>query len=108
MEDISTTQNEEIDFSKELADNEYITNIKLDFGTVDVGFQSENDSLIFAKVNSKVKRDDIFENKVTLTSNYNGQYLVKDSSWKTKKKEKINKKNSIIDENKTIIKYVVK
>ena len=84
MEDISTTQNEEIDFSKELADNEYITNIKLDFGTVDVGFQSENDSLIFAKVNSKVKRDDIFENKVTLTSNYNGQYLVKDSSWKTK------------------------
>ena len=84
MEDISTTQNEEIDFSKELADNEYITNIKLDFGTVDVGFQSENDASIFAKVNSKVKRDDIFENKVTLTSNYNGQYLVKDSSWKTK------------------------
>src|SRR5699024_4215300 len=34
FEDLSTTNSEEIDFSKELSDNEYITNIKIDFGTV--------------------------------------------------------------------------
>ena len=69
--------------SKEIASNEYITNLKLDFGTVDVGFKTENESIIKAKVNSNVKRDDIFENKVVLTSNYKGYNLNKPSSWKT-------------------------
>ena len=84
MEDISTSQNEEIDFSKELKENEYITNIKLEFKKVEVGFQNEQDTSIFAIVNSNVKRDDKFENKVTLTSNYNDHKLTKDSSWETK------------------------
>ena len=83
LEDISTNISEEIDFSKELSSNEYVTNIKLDFGTVDVGFKTENDAIIKAKVNSEVKRDDVFENKVLLTSNYKGFNLSKPSSWKT-------------------------
>ena len=83
LEDISTNISEEIDFSKELSSNEYVTNIKLDFGTVDVGFKTENDAIIKAKVNSEVKRDDVFENKVLLTSNYKGFNLSKTSSWKT-------------------------
>ena len=83
LEDISTNISEEIDFSKELSSNEYVTNIKLDFGTVDVGFKTENDAIIKAKVNSNVKRDDVFENKVLLTSNYKGFNLSKPSSWKT-------------------------
>lgn len=84
LEDVSTTNTEEIDFSKELSDNEYITNIKLDFGTVDVGFETQEETYLYAKVNSNVKRDDVFENKVTLTSNYKGYNLIKQSSWKTK------------------------
>lgn len=84
LEDISTTNAEEIDFSKELSDNEYITNIKLDFGTVDVGFKSEKETSLYAKVNANVKHDDLFENKVTLTSNFKGYHLSKQSSWKTK------------------------
>ena len=83
LEDVSSKTAEEIDFSKELTGDEYITNIKIDFGTVDVGFKTENDAIIKAKVNSNVKRDDIFENKVLLTSNYKGFNLSKPSSWKT-------------------------
>ena len=84
FEDLSTTNSEEIDFSKELSDNEYITNIKIDFGTVDVGFKSETETSIYAKINSNVKRDDVFENKVSLTGTYKEYNLTKDSSWKTK------------------------
>lgn len=83
-EDLSTINPEEIDFSKELADNEYVTNIKLDFGTVQVGFKSETPVSIYTKVNPEVKRDDLFENKVTLTGNYRGYQINKQSSWKTK------------------------
>ena len=83
LEDISCKISEEVDFTKELVDNEYITNIKLDFGTVDVGFKTENETIIKAKVNSNVKRDDIFENKVVLTSEYKGYKLSKLSSCKT-------------------------
>ena len=83
LEDVSTKISEEIDFSKELSSNEYVTNIKLDFKSVDVGFKTENDAIIKAKVNSNLKRDDVFENKVLLTSNYKGFNLSKPSSWKT-------------------------
>ena len=83
LEDISTKSDEEFDLSKELASNEYITNIKLDFGTVQSGFKTENDTILYAKVLDTVKRDDIFENKVNLTGNYKGHVLNKQSSWKT-------------------------
>lgn len=83
LEDVSSKVDEEVDFSKELSSDEYITNIKIDFGTVDDGFKTENETIIKAKVNSNVKRDDIFENKVLLTSNYKGFNLSKPSSWKT-------------------------
>ena len=83
LEDASSKTAEEIDFSKELSSDEYVTNIKIDFGTVDIGFKTENEAIIKAKVNSNVKRDDIFENKVLLTSNYKGFNLSKPSSWKT-------------------------
>ena len=83
LEDVSSKIAEEVDFSKELASDEYITNIKIDFGTVDIGFKTENETIIKAKVNSNVKRDDIFENKVLLTSNYKGFNLSKPSSCKT-------------------------
>lgn len=84
FEDINTKNSDEIDFSKELSDNEFITNIKLDFGTAEVGFKSNDDTLIFAKVNSNIKSGDIFENKVCLQASYKGYNLSKSSSWKTK------------------------
>ena len=84
LEDINTKNSNEVDFTNELSDNEYVTNIKLDFGSVDVGFKSEEDTLIFANVNSNVKSGDVFENKVCLQSSYKGYNLSKYSSWKTK------------------------
>lgn len=84
FEDINTKNSDEIDFSKELSDNEFITNIKLDFGTAEVGFKSNDDTLIFAKVNSNIKSGDIFENKVCLQASYKGYNLSKSSNWKTK------------------------
>lgn len=84
FEDINTKNSDEIDFSKELSDNEFVTNIKLDFGTVDIGFKNEENTLIFANVNSNVKSGDIFENKVHLQSIYKGYNLSKSSNWKTK------------------------
>ena len=84
LEDISTKSSEEIDLKKELADNEYITNIKLEFGTVKKGFKTENTTKLYAKVNEGVENNSEFENKVSLKSNYKGYNLEKTSKWKTK------------------------
>ena len=84
LEDLSTLKAEEIDLSKELKDDEYITNIKLDFGTVDFGFQNNDKTLLYANVKQDAKRDELFENKVILSGNYKGKSLSKDSSCKTK------------------------
>ena len=83
LEDVSSKISEEVDFSKELSSDEYVTNVKLDFGTVDIDFKTENEAVIKAKVNSNLKRDDVFENKVNLTSEYKGYKLDKTSSCKT-------------------------
>lgn len=83
LEDISCKENAEIDFSKELAENEYITNIKLDFNRVNVGFKTEESSEIFAKVKDEVKSKEIFENTVCLSSNFKGINLFEQAKWKT-------------------------
>ena len=83
LEDISCKENAEIDFSKELAENEYITNIKLDFNKVNVGFKTEESSEIFAKVKDEVKSKEIFENTVCLSSNFKGINLFEQAKWKT-------------------------
>lgn len=84
LEGLDTKKSEEIDFSKELSSNEYITSIKIDFGTVNAGFSSDQEMSLFAKVNSDVKRDDVFQNTAILTGKYNGIDVIKDSTWKTK------------------------
>ena len=73
-----------MDFSKELADGEYITNIKLDYGKVNAGFESAFETKVLAKVNSNVKNGGEFENKVTLNGNYKGYNLTRESKWITK------------------------
>ncbi len=84
LEDLNTKYNETIDFTRELKENEYLTFIKLDFGTIEIDFQNEEKSKIYAKVNENIKRDDIFINNVSLSSNYKGQTLKKEDKWETK------------------------
>lgn len=83
LEDISSEENYEIDFTQELADNEYITAIKMEFGDVDVGFCSNENPHIDATVKLSVKSEASFVNSATIKGECEG-YKVKDSSkWKT-------------------------
>ena len=84
MEGLNSFENYKIDFEKELADNEYVTDIKLEFGTVDVGFNSNENPHLFAKIKDTVKSGDTFINRVDISGEIN-RYKVKDKSkWKTK------------------------
>ena len=83
LEDLSNKENTEIDFSKELAENEYVTAIKLDFGTVNKGFKSEEKTELKATVNHNVKSKDTFENMVRIEGNHKGYKVQDESKWKS-------------------------
>lgn len=84
-DNLSTKVNNYIDFSNlELEADEYVTEFKADFGTVDVGFESVINPYIFVRVNSDVQNDDIFTNK-TRIEGYNKTYMVWDEDDHTTK-----------------------
>ena len=68
---LSTTVNNYIDLTNiELEEDEYITEIKLYFGSVDVGFKSEENVQLFAVVKDNVQNRDKFTNKTTLVGKH--------------------------------------
>lgn len=84
-DNLNTKINNYIDFSNlELEADEYVTDFKADFGTVDVGFESVINPYIFVRVNSNVQNDDIFTNK-TRIEGYNKTYMVWDEDNHTTK-----------------------
>ena len=84
-DNLNTQVNNYIDFSKlELEADEYVTEFKADFGTVDVGFESVINPYIFVRVNSNVQNDDTFTNK-TRIEGYNKTYMVWDEDNHTTK-----------------------
>ena len=84
-DNLNTQVNNYIDFLKlELEADEYVTEFKADFGTVDVGFESVINPYIFVRVNSNVQNDDIFTNK-TRIEGYNKTYMVWDEDDHTTK-----------------------
>ena len=83
MEDLNSKENYEIDFELELADNENLTEIKIEFNTVDVGFCSNENPHIFANIKSEVKSETTFCNIAKITGEYDGYQLTKQSKWKT-------------------------
>ena len=84
-ENLNTQENHYIDFTNiELGENEYVTEFKLDFGTVDVGFTSVEKPELFVKVKSTVKNDDTFTNK-TKVDGYHKTYYVWDEDDHTTK-----------------------
>ena len=83
MEDLNSKENYEINFDEELAQNEYLTEIKLEFGTVDSGFSSNENPHIFATIKNDVKSESTFTNVANVSGNYE-EYKVHDKSkWKT-------------------------
>lgn len=84
-ENLSTQVNNYIDFAEiELDEDEYVTEFKAEFGTVEVGFESVINPYIFVRVNSDVKNDDTFTNK-TQVEGYNKTYKVWDNDDHTTK-----------------------
>lgn len=84
-EDLNTQVNNYIDFSSiKLEEGEVITEFKVDFGTVDIGFESVINPYIFVTVNSNVKNEDAFTNK-TRIEGYNDEYMVWDEDDHTTK-----------------------
>jgi len=84
-DNLNTQVNNYIDFSNlELEVDEYVTEFKADFGTVDVGFESVINPYIFVRVNSDVNNDDVFTNK-TRIEGYNKTYMVWDEDDHTTK-----------------------
>ena len=83
MEDLKSVENYEIDFSKELADNEYVTEIKLEFETVDVGFSSNENPHLFAKIKSNLKSETTFTNTAKVLGQFQGKEVEHNSSFKT-------------------------
>ena len=83
MEDLNSKENYEINFDEELAQNEYLTEIKLEFGTVDSGFSSNENPHIFATIKNVVKSESIFTNVANVSGNYEDYKVHDNSKWKT-------------------------
>ena len=84
-DNLNTQVNNYIDLSDlGLESDEYITEFKVDFGTVDAGFESVINPYIFVRVNSNVKNDDTFTNKTRIEGN-NKTYMVWDEDEHTTK-----------------------
>ena len=83
-ENLNSKVNNFVDFEEiELQEGEIITDYKLEFGTVPVGFKAETTPFMFAKVKSTVKADDKWTNKVSLTATYLDVKLEDKDDWTT-------------------------
>lgn len=83
-ENLNSKVNNFVDFEEiELQKGEIITDYKLEFGTVPVGFKAETTPFMFAKVKSTVKADDKWTNKVSLTATYLDVKLEDKDDWTT-------------------------
>ena len=80
----NTQKNNYIDFtSVELEDDEYITDFKVEFGTVMPRFEAVEKPFIFAKVLPTVEPDDRWVNYTSLTGNYKEHELEDKAEWPT-------------------------
>lgn len=84
-DNLNTQANNYISFTDlQLEDDEYVTEFKVDFGTVGIGFESVEKPQLFVNVKSIVKNDDVFTNR-TRIEGYNKTYLVWDEDDHTTK-----------------------
>lgn len=81
----NTLKNNYIDFTKiELDEDEFITDYKIEFGTVMPGFEAIEKPFIFTKVLPTVKSEDKWVNHTSLTGNYKEHKLEDKAEWTTK------------------------
>ena len=91
-ENLSTTQNVIIDLTKlELKDTEKIEQIKIEFGSVEIGFESNINPKLYCEVNENVNKNEEFINITILTGNFE-EYELEDKSEVITKIYEIKKK----------------
>lgn len=73
----------EIDLSKGLQKDEYITDLKYEFAKVPVGFREVEKPFLYAKVNSNVKKDEQFTNILTVGGRYDMQTIKSEDKFTT-------------------------
>lgn len=84
-DNLNTQVKNYIDFTTlELEEDEYVTEFKAEFGTVDIGFTSIENPQLFVKVKSTVKNEDTFTNE-TKVDGYHKTYYVWDEDNHTTK-----------------------
>lgn len=80
----STKTNNYVDFkSIELAEDEYITDYRLNFGTTQPGFKEEEKPFILVRVNDGLSKDTIFTNFTTVGGTYLEKEVTESSKWST-------------------------
>ena len=71
QDNLSTKVNNEIDFSNlELADDEYVTEFQLRFGTVKIGFSNIEKMTVTTKAIEGLEKDSVFDNNVNVQGTY--------------------------------------
>lgn len=89
VENLSTQINNYIDFANlQLEEDEYVTDFKVEFGTVDIGFENVVKPYIFTTVNSNVEEDDTFTNKTRIEGENSGIVVWDEDDHTTKIYEK--------------------
>ena len=73
----------EIDLTKGLQKDEYITDLKYEFDRVGVGFREVEKPFIYAKVNSNVKKNEQFTNILTVGGKYDMQTVKHEDRFTT-------------------------
>ena len=85
LQNYNTQVNNYIDFTKVVLDeDEYITDYKIEFGTVMSGFEAVEKPFIFCKVLPTVKAEDRWTNYTSLTGNYKEHKIEDKAEWTTK------------------------
>lgn len=86
---MNTQTNNYINFANlDLEADEYVTEFKLEFGKVDVGFSSVEKPQLFVKVKESVKADDTFTNKTKVEGYHKTYYVFDEDDHTTKVYEK--------------------
>ena len=82
--DLDSTVNHYINLRNlPLNEDETVTDIKIDFGTVPAGFEATTPPFIFTKVNNDVERTDEWVNRCMLIGEYEDLKLTNTAEWKT-------------------------
>lgn len=94
IKDANTGKSEYLDFTTiDLKKNETIEEIKIEYGKVEIGFQSIIAPTIITKVNNGLKEKEIIVNETNISGKYNNYDVKSNSNCNTIIKEKIvNKK----------------